>query len=753
MGNGLYLGKTFDPATRRAGDEFILDPADLTTHGLVVGMTGSGKTGLSIVAIEECLRNGIPAIIIDPKGDMTNLALAFKALSPAEFEPWVDAVAAQRDGKTAAAAAEGAATRWREGLAGWGIAPADVAAYADSHELRILTPGSSAGISLNLIDRLDPPAGDFAADEEDFRDQIDGIVSALLGLAGIESDPVNGREYIFLFAVIEQSWRAGRGLTLETLIGEVASPPFDKLGALPLETVYPQAARTKLMMALNNLLASPPFAAWRTGEPIDIDAWLYASDGRPRATVIYTAHLDDEQRIFVTALLLNRIKSWMRHQSGTGNLRCVVYMDEIFGYFPPTANPPTKKPLLTLLKQARAFGVGVLLATQNPVDLDYKALSNMGFWAIGRLQTSQDQARVKAGVEAALADSGLGFDFDSMMAGVEKRVFLIHDIHRRAPALVTSRWAMSYLRGPLTKDEITRVQPKEEPVPQSGSSVAAPAAPAPQPTPVAAAPILPASLKARYLDRHHGTVANPYLFVKATARYKIGAATTDEEVRQLAFAIPVGSTLVEALQGEPVIVDEADLHADGTPDGLTFADLPTYLAADRVKGIERALKARLDDALATQLLYDRASKLLSAPGEDVAAFTVRVRNSPAAIAQRASLQQKLDTKQRSLDARKAEAASRSREKWASMGTAVVSNALGVLFGKKRTVTGVGTVLSKNRMENTAEARVDQLAADVANLRADLEALDNIDPSRFEQRLVKPAATDVAVIRYDLLWVY
>ena len=762
MSNGLYLGKTFDPAAKSTGEQFLADPADLTTHGLVVGMTGSGKTGLSIVLIEECLRSGIPAIVIDPKADMTNLALAFKDLSPAEFQPWVDSVAAQRDNKTPEQAAADAAALWSKGLADWGIGQPDVAAYVAGHDLRIITPGSSAGIPLNLIDRLDPPEGKFEDDEEDSRDQIDGIVSALLGLADIKSDPVNGREYIFLFSVIENAWRAGQGLTLETLIGQVASPPFDKMGALPIETVYPQADRTKLMMALNNLLASPPFAAWRTGEPIDVGSWLHTADGRPRLTVIYTAHLEDEQRIFVTALVLNRIKSWMRTQPGTGELRCLLYMDEIFGYFPPTQNPPTKKPLLTLLKQARAFGVGVLLATQNPVDLDYKALSNMGFWAIGRLQTSQDQARVKEGVEAALADSGLGFDFDSMIAGVEKRVFLIHDVHRKAPALVESRWAMSYLRGPLTKDEITRVQPPEPAAAEAagpvaaGGSTAPVATPAGQPTPVAApisvAPILPAPLKARYLNLHGGNVANPFVFVKASVRYKVGSSATDESTHQMAFAIPGGTTFLEALQVQPEDVDESKIE-DSTTATLSYADLPSYVGADGAKGIERGLKDRLDDCLALTLYYDQDSKLLSQPGEDVAAFAARVGNSPASAQDRAALQQKLDTKQRTLEQRQAEAKSRKAEKWTSIGTSVVSNVLGMLGGRKRSVTGLSGVLSKNRMENTAESRVDQLEADVASLKQQLDALGQVDASRFEQRLIKPAKTDVSLIRYDVLWVY
>ncbi|MEO6398978.1 MAG: helicase HerA-like domain-containing protein, partial [Tepidiformaceae bacterium] len=388
MAEKLYVGKNFDPATKALGENFTLDAEDFTTHGLIVGMTGSGKTGFSSVIIEECLRNGVPVIAIDPKGDLTNLALAFDKLSPEQFAPWVDTVASERDGKSREEAASEASASWSKGLAEWGISQPDVAAYVAGHDCRIITPGSSAGIPLNLIDSLDPPSRAVLDDEEDRRDQVDAVVTALLGLLRIDADPVRSREYMLLFALVENAWMQNQALTLSTLVAQVSNPPISQMGALPVDTVYPPNDREKLMLALNGLMASPPFAAWRQGEPVDIDSWIRGKDGKPRLTIIYTAHLEDDQRLFVTALILNRVKSWMRRQPGTGELRCLLYMDEIFGYFPPTANPPTKKPLLTLLKQARAFGVGVLLATQNPVDLDYKGLANMGFWAIGRLQTT-----------------------------------------------------------------------------------------------------------------------------------------------------------------------------------------------------------------------------------------------------------------------------------------------------------------------------------------------------------------------------
>ena len=337
------------------------------THGLIVGMTGSGKTGMGVALIEELLLQGVPVLAIDPKGDLGNLLLLFQNLDAASFAPWIDPDAARREGKDLQAAAVDAAAQWKKGLADWGLGPREMADLALAREAVIFTPGSEAGVPLNILQSLDPPAVPFESAEEDLRDEIAGFVTGLLGLLGIDADPLRSSEFILLSQLIESAWRAGQGVNLESLIPAVADPPFDKLGALPLETVYPRKERQQLMMALNNLLASPAFAAWRVGEPLDVASLLRAADGRPRLSIVYTAHLSDDERLFVTALILNKVKTWVRQQSGTSTLRALVYIDEIFGYFPPhPANPPTKKPLLTLLKQARAQGVGIVLGHPEP---------------------------------------------------------------------------------------------------------------------------------------------------------------------------------------------------------------------------------------------------------------------------------------------------------------------------------------------------------------------------------------------------
>ena len=750
MADGFYLGKLFDPQTEALGEPFLLRPTDLTTHGILIGMTGSGKTGLSIVLIEEAVRNGVPVIVIDPKGDMGNLALAFPDLSPAEFLPWIDTEAAAREGQTPDQAAEATASAWSKGLGDWGLGRADVADLIASRQVRIITPGSTAGLPLNLIESLDPPGAETMADEEDFRDQIDAVVTTLLGLVGIQADPIESREYILLATLVESAWRQGQGLSLESLIGQVASPPIDKVGALPLDVFYPPAERNRLMLSLNNLLASPQMVAWRRGEPVDIDAWLKTPDGKPRITIVYTSHLEEQQRVFVTALLLNKIVSWVRRQPGTGELRCLLYMDEIFGYFPPTANPPTKKPLITLLKQARAHGLGVLLSTQNPVDLDYRGLANMGFWAVGRLQTTQDQNRIRSGIEAALEDSTFGAGFDTLISGVQKRVFLIHDIHREAPALMQSRFAMSYLRGPITREEVQRLAGETAALTTTQSNVQVDVASAPPTTSLSAPPPLPAPLRPRFLNRLGGNVARPHLFVKAAVRYKTRGGAAEETVHTLAFPIDPSLSAAEVFSSEPMTVDEASITEQPPPD-LRYGELPAYLSTNGLKTLERAMSDRLDDCFAVDLLYDPATKLVSQPGESVDSFALRVQNAPALASRRRQIETKLASKRSSLISRQQEVKARGMEKWASLGTSILSN-ISIFTGRKRSVTGIGGVLSKQRMESTARSRIEALQAEVARLEDDLDALSTVDPLGFESRHVKPARTDVSVIRYDIVWV-
>ena len=728
MTRSLYLGKAYDPEAVSLGSRIELESSDLLTHGLIVGMTGSGKTGLAIALVEEVLRRGIPVLAIDPKGDLGNLLFLFDDLAPASLSPWIDAEAA---------------ARWRSGLAEWGLSAEDVASLKRAHEATLYTPGSSAGRSLNVLQSLEAPGVDFESAEEDLRDQIAGIVSGLLGLLRIEADPLQSRESLLLANLIENAWRAGRGLTLESLIAAVADPPFDKVGALPLESVYPKRERQSLMLALNALLASPSFESWREGDPLDVESLLFAKDRKPRLSIVYTAHLQEHERLFVTALLLDKVKTWVRRQSGTSELRALVYMDEIFGYFPPhPANPPTKRPLLTLLKQARAQGVGVVLATQNPVDLDYKGLANIGLWLVGHLQTDQDRARLRDGLVGSGADAKA---IDRLLAATKKRVFLLHDVHRSGPCLLHSRFTLSYLRGPLTRDEITRLT-KSKPVEREPRAEAAASA---------GPPLLPAPFRHSYYAKYGGQLADLRLLVKYAVRYK-GA---DESLALRAYPLSAKSA-AELLESEPIEIDETALAAE-PPAGLRFGEVPELLAGAGAKGIERALRERLPDKLALAQLFDPVTKTSSRPGEDRQAFAARLGEAGGGT-RAEKLSEQIEKKRRALVIKDQEAKGRETEKWASLGSAAIS-VLGGLLGASRRVSRLskamgglqkaGSILSKNRLETTAEARVDALQEEIAALEAQLQEIAAVDPARFLERTLVPAKTDVKLLRYDVVWVY
>ncbi len=420
-------------------------------------MTGSGKTGLCLSILEEAAIDGVPVIAVDPKGDLGNLLLTFPELAPEDFRPWVNEDDARRKGVSVDQFAADEAAKWTRGLAEWGQDGARIGRLRAASDFAIYTPGSSAGLPLSILRSLDAPPPAFMEDRELFAERVSTTATSLLTLAGIEAEPGRSREHTLLTSILTATWAAGRGVDLAGLIQLIQTPPVQRIGVLELESFFPATDRFGLATAFNNLLASPGFDAWLDGEPLDIDRLLYTAEGRPRVSILSIAHLGDRERMFFVSLLLNELLAWMRAQQGTTSLRALFYMDEVFGFFPPVANPPSKTPLLTLLKQGRAFGLGCLLATQNPVDLDYKGLSNCGTWWLGRLQTERDKARVLDGLEGALASGGGRFDrayFDRALSGLSSRVFVMNNVHEDAPAVIESRWAMSYLRGPLTRDQI-----------------------------------------------------------------------------------------------------------------------------------------------------------------------------------------------------------------------------------------------------------------------------------------------------------
>ncbi len=454
----FYLGKSFNPATRRLDDDIVYyDSRDLMTHAVVVGMTGSGKTGLCINMLEEAVLDNIPAIVIDPKGDITNLLLTFPNLHPQDFRPWINPDEARRNGMDEDSYAEDVAQRWRDGLASWGIVPDRLRWLSMATQYSIYTPGSDAGLPISILASLRAPRQGWSGNEEALREKINGITTALLALIGKDSKSVD-KEHVLIANIFENAWIQGVDLTLEDIILQIQKPPFEKLGVFPIDKYISEKARFNLSMELNSIIAAPSFQSWLQGQPIDITALMRQPNGRPRVSVFYIAHLSEQERQFIITLLLENLLSWMRQQSGTTSLRALLYIDEMFGYFPPyPKNPPTKEPILRLLKQARAFGVGLILATQNPGDLDYKGLTNAGTWFIGRLQSENDLKKVMAGLQQlASAEEDLHLDdVEQIIADITPRVFLMRNVHNSSgPILLHTRWAMNYLAGPLTRHQI-----------------------------------------------------------------------------------------------------------------------------------------------------------------------------------------------------------------------------------------------------------------------------------------------------------
>lgn len=460
----FYLGKRVEK--KGMGREFLLDSKNFTTHAVCVGMTGSGKTGLGIALLEEAALNQIPAIIIDPKGDLSNLLLTFPYLSPAEFLPWVDPGEAARKGMETTAYSETVAKTWQEGLDQWGEGADRIQKLRQMTDIVAYTPASQAGVPLSILSSFAAPSKELMQDSEAVRDRILSLTSSLLGLLGISADPIKSREHILIATLISKAWEQGKSLDLPTLIQQVQKPPFDKIGALDIDTFFSQKERNALSISLNNLLASPSFQAWLEGDPLDIQQLLYNKEGKPKLAILSIAHLSDSERMFFVTLLLNEVLSWMRRQPGTSNLKALLYMDEIYGFFPPTSMPPSKIPMLTLLKQARAYGLGITLVTQNPVDLDYKGLSNCGMWFIGKLQTERDKTRVLEGLKIASNGELDAAALDKMIAATGNRIFLLRSVYEKDPLLFETRWTLSYLRGPLTLEQIGKLTDKSQALPK-----------------------------------------------------------------------------------------------------------------------------------------------------------------------------------------------------------------------------------------------------------------------------------------------
>ena len=419
-------------------------------------------------------------------------------------------------------------------------------------------------------------------DQEALRDRVTGAVLGILDLIGVDADPIRSREHILVATLLNRAWTEGHGLDLPSLIQQIQKPPVERVGVLDqrlrlrprdhLDSFFPASDRLQLAMMLNNLLASPGFAVWATGESLDVSRLLGTATGRPRLSVLSIAHLSDAERMFFVTMLLNEVVSWVRTQPGSRSLRAILYMDEIFGYVPPTANPPSKRPMLTLLKQARAHGLGVVLATQNPVDLDYKGLSNVGTWFVGRLQTERDKARVMDGLEGASTGAFNRRETDRLLSVLTSRVFLMSNAHEDAPVLFQTRWALSYLCGPLTGEQIRRLNARRPPgeTARAETTSTAPAPRVTQAEPTAPTrPTIPTGIVERFLRATHPVlneerlVYRPALGAMATLHYANAKARVDEW-QDITVVTALGKTTASPWKGA-VECTTPTLEFDHTP--------------------------------------------------------------------------------------------------------------------------------------------------------------------------------------------
>jgi hypothetical protein len=780
----FYLGRVFDLDKGRATDDLVLyDSRDLTTHAVIVGMTGSGKTGLGIGLLEEAAIDGIPAIAIDPKGDLGNLLLTFPELRPADFRPWVDEGEATRAGQSADALAATTAEAWKKGLADWGQDGARIARLRGAAEATIYTPGSTAGRSISVLRSLAAPAAAVRDDAEANRERVGAAVSGLLALLGIEADPLRSREHILLATLVDRAWQAGRDVDLAGLIRDIQKPPLERVGVLDLESFYPEKDRFELAMRLNNLLASPGFAAWLEGDPLDVGGLLHTAGGRPRLSIVSIAHLSDAERMFFVTLLLGELIAWMRAQPGTSSLRAILYMDEVFGYLPPTANPASKMPLLTLLKQARAFGLGIVLATQNPVDLDYKALTNAGTWLVGRLQAERDKARLLDGLEGASAAAGRALDrakTDAILSALPKRVFLMHDVHEDAPVLLQTRWTLAYLRGPLTREQIRALSKAA-----AATTTRAPTAPAARPAPGAAPaaapqaerPLLPPDVEEVFVGT--GAAYRPMLLATARLHHVNAAAGMDAwSTVSLLADLPASGSDVEWAAAERLTAEPA--LASGPADGASFRPLPACASrAASYKTWRKEVASHFQAGGGLTLWRVAELKETSRPGESEGDFRARLVHAYREKRDEAKekLRQRFAPKLAALEEQVRQAEGRvEREKsqysqqTAQAAISVGATVLGALFGRK--VASVGN-LGRGTTAVRAGARAMREREDIGRAQEGVEAkrrrLDDLqaefdaaaaklaeapDPASFrlESVSVAPRKGDLSVTRLALAWV-
>jgi hypothetical protein len=792
----FYMGREYDVATKAMAESLVMyDSKDLVTHGVVLGMTGSGKTGLCLALLEEAAMDGVPVIAIDPKGDIGNLLLQFPNLSAEEFKPWVNEDDARRKERTVDEHAANQAEIWAKGLADWGQGKERIQALRDKVDMAIYTPGSNAGLPVSILSSLDAPSAEVMEDREMLADRIESTVSSMLGLMGVEADPVQSKDHILLSNIVAHFWAKGQNLSLEVLVRAIQQPPIRKVGVVDIDTFLPESKRSDLAMKLNNLLASPGFGVWLEGEPLDIQRMYFTPEGKPRISIFCISHLSDSERMFFVSLLMNQLLGWMRQQSGTTSLRALFYMDEIFGYLPPTANPPSKKPMMILLKQARAFGLGLLLGTQNPVDLDYKALSNIGTWFLGRLQTERDMQRVLDGLQGAASSSGVTFDratLQKLLAALGNRVFLMNNVHEDHPVVFQVRWVMSYLSGPLSRNLIKKlmdpVRPaKKAEVAAADDGFAPPGASSGATSAVrnTIKPKLPEGVEEYFLRPSGGTGAEHLTYVPAMLR---SAVVVFEDAKKGISGKRVVTVANEIdVKGQRVSWDRfIDLPRElevakfeSVPDeGVAYADLPgAALKSGTYSSIEKDFVDELFNKESIEVFFSPLIKAYSNPGESEGDFKARMAHAVREVRDKAvdelkaksvkavkALETKAIKAMEKVETQKAQANSAKMATFMKVGSSI----LGALLGGRKsglasvasstTVTGVSRAWQQSKEADAAEAELERIRAEMADLEAQAEEAvqkvkDQYEPDQLvlEKTRITPLKKNIQPVATGILW--
>ncbi len=781
----FYLGRELDLDGQDGGSlPLLYKSKNLTTHAAIIGMTGSGKTGLGISLIEEAIMDNIPSIIIDPKGDMGNLLLTFPELAPQDFAAWVDPLEAEKQKMSSAEFAADKAKTWEEGLLSWGQSKQRIAELREKTNFTIYTPGSSVGIPVSILESFAAPTADVLTDLDTLNGVVNSVVTGLLSLVNITADSNKSQEYVLLSSIFLHYWRKGEDLDMESLIGNVVNPPFKKVGVFGLDTFYPQPERMELAMMLNGVIASPAFSAWTQGRPLDIQKILYDENGKPNTAIFSIAHLGEAERMFFVTMLLNRFVDWMRRQQGTSSLKAILYMDEIFGYFPPSANPPSKKPMLLLLKQARAYGVGVVLATQNPVDLDYKGLSNIGTWFVGRLQTTQDQNRVIDGI-AGSSDNGLDKKaFRQLLSDMQGRQFLLRSAHLDEVLMFQTRWVMSYLKGPISLPDIEKLmvmkkgELRDSQEPPASDQKMSGLGSAVQEHP----PLIADTIQQRFYLHPvevETCLFEPWLAAHGSVRF-FNAKRNIDQVVDVSARIYLDEKFSqpdwELSEENPYRVDELVQDA---PPGSNYYPLAAPFAKMRdLKAYTRSFGNYLYQNKKLELFRVAELKLESQPGDSLADFKVKLADRLREIKDEhiSKLEEKYRVKQQRIEQRidraaqkiakeKADVKAKTTDTVLSFGAAV----LGAFFGRKSisasTISKASTSIKNagrlareksevKRAEETLvklESEVEILATEIEEKTSEIAERYEVDNFEIETFSIKPRRSDIFDLQLCILW--